>query len=182
MGGSFFCLKACDPAGQHAADYCQHIFDRIGCAYNAPNNAQNGTFEVCKGDNQDYPGVYTSDGQVVTYTQPAESLGAITTMPYTPKVPASSECTSYASSDLYSEASAFFVSSVSGFSATASGGSSSKPTGSSGSGSSSRSAGGSQASSTDASAAGLSIQRSNGVAAGAAIAFMGMLGAAAAML
>lgn len=62
MGGSAFCFKVCDPAGAHAADYCQHIFDRIGCAYNAPNNAQNGTFEACLGENQDFPGVYTSNG------------------------------------------------------------------------------------------------------------------------
>ncbi|KAL0059786.1 hypothetical protein AAF712_013473 [Marasmius tenuissimus] len=56
MGGNMFCFKACDPAGAHAADYCQHVFDRIGCAYNAPNNAQKGTFESCQGDNQDFPG------------------------------------------------------------------------------------------------------------------------------
>ena len=62
MGGSAFCFKVCDPAGAHAADYCQHIFDRIVCAYNAPNNAQNGTFEACLGENQDYPGIYTSNG------------------------------------------------------------------------------------------------------------------------
>ncbi|THG94956.1 hypothetical protein EW145_g8048 [Phellinidium pouzarii] len=112
MGGGSFCLKVCDPAGAHAADYCQHIFDRIGCAYNAPNNAQNGTFEVCLGDNQDFPGVYTSSGTVMTYTQPPESLGAITTMPYTPVVPASSSCTTFASADLYSSAASVFSSIV----------------------------------------------------------------------
>ena len=102
MGGNVFCLKACDPAGAHAADYCQHIYDRIGCAYNAPNNAQNGTFESCEGANQDFPGVYTdANGQVQTYTQPAESLGAISTMPYQPKVPASSNCVTYTSSVIY---------------------------------------------------------------------------------
>lgn len=63
MGGDAFCFKVCDPAGPRAAELCQHIFDRIGCAYNAPNNAQNGTFVACLGDNQDPPGVYTSDGQ-----------------------------------------------------------------------------------------------------------------------
>jgi len=103
MGGNFFCLKACDPAGAHAADYCQHIYDRIGCAYNAPNNAQNGTFESCLGDDQDFPGVFTdSAGVVQTYTQPPESLGAITSMPYQPKVPLSSSCTPFTSSILYS--------------------------------------------------------------------------------
>lgn len=102
MGGSAFCFKACDPAGAHAADYCQHIFDRIGCAYNAPNNAKNGTFESCQGDNQDFPGVYTdSAGKIQTYTQPPESLGAISSIPYTPKVPASSNCVTYTSSAIY---------------------------------------------------------------------------------
>lgn len=101
MGGNAFCLKACDPAGPNAANYCQHIYDRIGCGYNAPNNAQNGTFEACKGENQDFPGVYTTNGAVVTYTQPSESLGAITTMPYTARIPASSDCTTYTSSVLY---------------------------------------------------------------------------------
>jgi hypothetical protein len=102
MGGSFFCLKACDPNGPDAAKLCQHIYDRIGCAYNAPTNVKNGTFEACKGENQDFPGIYTSNGQVMTYTQPPESLGPITTMPYTARIPASSECVTYTSSVLYS--------------------------------------------------------------------------------
>ncbi|KAG5651404.1 hypothetical protein H0H81_008762 [Sphagnurus paluster] len=104
MGGNAFCIKVCDPANPNAANFCQHIYDRIGCAYNSPNNAQNGTFEACLGDNQDYPGIYTdASGAVQTYTQPPESLGPITTMPYQPKVPASSSCTTYTSSVLYSD-------------------------------------------------------------------------------
>lgn len=102
MGGSVFCFKICNPAGANAANFCQHIYDRIGCAYNAPNNAQNGTFETCDGADQDYPGIYTdSAGNVQTYTQPPESLGAISSIPYTPKVPASSNCVTYTSSLLY---------------------------------------------------------------------------------
>jgi len=102
MGGNAFCLKACDPAGPNAAHFCEHIYDRIGCAFNAPNNAQNGTFESCAGDNQDFPGIYTDpSGQVQTYSQPPESLGVISTMPYTPKVPASSNCVTYTSSAIY---------------------------------------------------------------------------------
>ncbi|KAF8629475.1 hypothetical protein AX15_003422 [Amanita polypyramis BW_CC] len=128
MGGNAFCFKACDPANPHAADFCQHVFDRIGCAYNVPNNAQNGTFESCLGDVQDYPGVYTSNGVVMTYTQPPESLGPITTMPYTPRVPASSSCTTYQSASLYTA-----IASV-GATPSASG-SGSKPSGSSSSGS-----------------------------------------------
>jgi len=102
MGGNSFCLKACDPAGPNAAHFCEHIYDRIGCAYNSPNAAKNGTFESCQGDNQDYPGIYTdASGQVQTYTQPAESLGAISSMPYTAKIPASSNCVSFTSSVIY---------------------------------------------------------------------------------
>ncbi|KAI4524472.1 hypothetical protein K525DRAFT_235622 [Schizophyllum commune Loenen D] len=105
MGGNAFCFKVCDPSNEHAADYCQHIYDRIGCAYNAPNNAQDKVFESCEGDLQDFPGVYTGeDGQVTTYTQPAESLGAITTMPYQPRVPASSNCQTFESTALYTDA------------------------------------------------------------------------------
>ncbi|PFH45492.1 hypothetical protein AMATHDRAFT_159436 [Amanita thiersii Skay4041] len=101
MGGNAFCLKACDPKGPNAAHFCEHVFDRIGCAYNAPNNAQNGTFEACQGDNQDFPGVYTTNGAVVTYSQPPESLGPITSIPYTARVPASSNCVQYQSTSLY---------------------------------------------------------------------------------
>jgi hypothetical protein len=101
MGGNAFCIKACDPANPDAANYCQHVFDRIGCAYNVPNAAKNGTFESCEGENQDFPGVYTENGEVKTYTQPAESLGAISTMPYTARIPASSNCKPYESTSLY---------------------------------------------------------------------------------
>lgn len=118
MGGNAFCLKACDPAGANAAEYCQHIYDRIGCSYNAPNAAQDLVFESCDADNADYPGVYTdTSGAVVTYTQPAESLGAITSMPYTAKVPSSSNCVTYTSSVLLS-ALATVTGSASGSAAT----------------------------------------------------------------
>ena len=26
LGGNIFCIKVCDPAGAHAADFCQHKF------------------------------------------------------------------------------------------------------------------------------------------------------------
>ncbi|KAF8957725.1 hypothetical protein BDZ97DRAFT_1844860 [Flammula alnicola] len=100
MGGNAFCLKACDPAGANAANYCQHIYDRIGCAYNAPNAAQDKIFESCDAENADFPGIYTTNGQVVTYKQPAESLGAITTMPYTARIPSSSNCKTFSSAAL----------------------------------------------------------------------------------
>ncbi|KAL0953105.1 hypothetical protein HGRIS_004376 [Hohenbuehelia grisea] len=101
MGGNGFCIKVCDPSKTHAADFCQHTLDRIGCKYNAPNAAQSGVFQSCQGDNQDFPGVYTTNGATVTYSQPPESLGAITSIPYEPRVPASSNCVTYTSSALY---------------------------------------------------------------------------------
>lgn len=137
MGGGAFCFKTCNPAGANAAALCQHIYDRIGCAYNSPNAAQNGTFEACDGDDQDPAGIYTdSTGATQTYTQPAESLGAISSMPYQPRVPASSNCVTYTSSVLYASAAADpSVSGPAGSSSTpaVSGGShsSSKPAGSS---------------------------------------------------
>ena len=105
MGSNIFCIKACDPTGKNASSLCQHIYDRIGCAYNAPNAAKNGTFESCEGEDQDPPGVYTSDGKVMTYTQPPESLGPIKTLPYTPRIPASSKCVTFQSTQLFSASS-----------------------------------------------------------------------------
>ncbi|KAG9004408.1 hypothetical protein FRB90_010916 [Tulasnella sp. 427] len=102
MGSGIFCLKACDPKGAHAADFCQHVFDRIGCQYNAPAAYVDGEFTSCLGDSQDFPGVYTgADGVVSTYTQPPESLGPISTMPYTARIPASSSCTTFTSAAIY---------------------------------------------------------------------------------
>ncbi|KAF8526644.1 hypothetical protein BU17DRAFT_74148 [Hysterangium stoloniferum] len=149
LGGDIFCMKVCDPAGANAAHFCEHIFDRIGCMYNAPAAYQNGTFESCKGDNQDFPGVYTgSDGQVSTYSQPPESLGVISSMPYQPKTPASSQCTTFTSAQLYASAASLFPSSTTpsptggSSSGTRSGsGVGSTATGSSGNGTSSNGAG-----------------------------------------
>lgn len=96
-------VKVCDPKGSNPAGYCQHTLDRIGLPYNMPNQAQNNKFEVCDTDPMDVPGVYTSGGQTLSYSQPAESLGAITSIPYTPRVPASSNCQTYQSSAIYTD-------------------------------------------------------------------------------
>lgn len=102
MGADQFCIKACDQRNPDAAHYCEHIYDRIGCAYNAPHNAQNGTFESCEGEVQDFPGTYTgSDGQVSTYTQPGEGTVPTPGSTYTARVPASSNCVAHTSSVLY---------------------------------------------------------------------------------
>ncbi|KAF9003674.1 hypothetical protein BDQ17DRAFT_1305516 [Cyathus striatus] len=135
MGSNTFCIKACDPADPNAPHYCEHIYDRIGCAYNVPNNAQNDTFLSCDGENQDFPGTYTTNGQVVTYTQPPESLGPIPPLPFTARVPATSNCRTFQSTDIFAVAT---TSSSASASQTASGSGSSSGTASrSGSGSSS---------------------------------------------
>lgn len=103
MGSGVFCFKACNPNNPLAPDYCQHLFDRIGCEYNAPAAYVDNIFESCLSDNQQFPGVYVgSNGQTTTYVQPPESLGPISTMPYTAVIPASSSCTTYSSAQLYS--------------------------------------------------------------------------------
>ncbi|KAG8695020.1 hypothetical protein FRC09_009438 [Ceratobasidium sp. 395] len=102
MGSNMFCFKACDPNGANAKHYCEHIYDRIGCQYNAPAAYTEGVFETCEGESQDFPGVYTdAAGAVQTYTQPPESLGEIKTMPYTARMPKSSNCVATPSSVLF---------------------------------------------------------------------------------
>jgi len=102
MGGNQFCAKVCDNTGSNPEGECQHIYDRIGCAFNAPNNAQNGTFVACKGDDMTPVGVYVSNGVTTTWTQPAETV-SITGVPYTPTPAASSECVTYTSASLYTD-------------------------------------------------------------------------------
>jgi len=68
-----------------------------------PNGAKNGTFEYCDSENMDIPGVYTSNGATYSYSQPAESLGPISTLPYTPRIPASSNCVTFASASAFSQ-------------------------------------------------------------------------------
>lgn len=101
IGGDLFCFTICDPStsGTDQAAYCQNIYDRMGCTYNMPNNAQNGTFEVCDADLKTPVGIYVSGGVTMTYTQPY--TGDVTP-PYTPTVPQSSNCVTYQSAQLYS--------------------------------------------------------------------------------
>jgi hypothetical protein len=95
-------MKLCYPKGKNPGGYCQNIYDHLGCAFNAPNNAKNGTFEVYDGQDMTPPGLYTgASGVTQTYFQPPESLGPITSVPYTAVVPASSNCVTYHSTDLY---------------------------------------------------------------------------------
>jgi len=110
IGSGMFCLKICNPAGNNEAGYCQHTLDRIGLGYNCPSKYtvgggfQPGEFEVCESADITVPGIYVSAGVTLSYSQPAESLGAITTIPYQPSTVASSSCTTYTSSVLFASA------------------------------------------------------------------------------
>lgn len=77
MGSNMFCLKACDPSKSDDEKYCQHIYDTQGCGFNAPSNAKDGVFESCASNNQPIPG----EGAAVP--------------------PQSSECSTFASTDIY---------------------------------------------------------------------------------
>ena len=149
MGGDTLGIKICNPSGTNPAGYCQHTLDRIGLVYNMPNQAQNGTFEVCDTDPMEVPGVYTSGGQTLSYAQPPESLGPITSIPYTPVVPSSSNCQTYQSSALYTD--------FANLAASTSSASTSKPTNSGASGSGTRSGSAAGASSTGSSGNGAGI-------------------------
>ncbi|GAA6002394.1 hypothetical protein JCM10207_001097 [Rhodosporidiobolus poonsookiae] len=191
MGGGTFCLKACDPSWENGWAMCEHIFDRIGCMYNAPADygAIEGKFETCMGDDQLYPGQYVENGVTRTYTQPPESLGVITTIPYTPFTPSSSQCTTYASSEVYTAA-AQLAASGSGTTSAASSGATSSGASTSGSSSSGASSGASAsgASSPSSAATGSNAAQTsspstggNGagkVATGGALAGLGALAAA----
>ncbi|GJE88853.1 hypothetical protein PsYK624_049400 [Phanerochaete sordida] len=100
IGANFSCFKACDPKDPNAGNYCYNRLDRVGIPYVCPNAAQSGVFEMCDSDNQDFPGVYTTNGVTTSYTQPPDSV-PIGTLPYTARVPASSNCVTFQSSDLF---------------------------------------------------------------------------------
>jgi len=95
IGSDSFCLRLCQPGSYNATLNCEHIYDRIGCQYNMPHTVSNNTFETCYADVGLPVGrYYDSAGNLQTYTQPAESLGPITSIPYTPVTPVSSNCSS----------------------------------------------------------------------------------------
>jgi hypothetical protein len=101
VGSNLFCIKACDNSIV-SPDYCENIFDLIGCDYNMPSSAYttSDSFTDCQGDLQMPPGEYLSGTETVTWKQPA-SLSPSTTLPWQPSIPASSSCTTYQSAQLY---------------------------------------------------------------------------------
>lgn len=66
-----------------------------------PAAYQDGVFEECDADLQDIVATYTgSDGKTSTWSQPT-SLPATSTLPWTPRVPSSSNCKTYQSTELF---------------------------------------------------------------------------------
>jgi hypothetical protein len=104
VGSGIFCIKVCDPT-VNTPNYCQNIYDLLGCSYNMPASYTDGEFTSCEGELQDVVGTYTSNGQVLTWSQPA-SLPGTSVLPWTPRVPASSNCVTYQSTQIYPTASA----------------------------------------------------------------------------
>ncbi|KAK4051917.1 hypothetical protein OIV83_002622 [Microbotryomycetes sp. JL201] len=105
MGANQFCFKACDPSYEGDYRLCEHVYDRVGCNVNAPAAYREGAFESCLGDDQLPPGVYVgADGATSTWYQPGEGT-AIGELPYTPAIPASSQCTTYRSEEIFAVAS-----------------------------------------------------------------------------
>ena len=103
LGSNMFCAKICDDTQPNAAALCQHTYDRVGCAYNAPNTAPNNTFQACQGADMVPVGQYVSDGITTTWTQPAQETVPLGTIPYTPTPAASSNCVTFTSASLYTD-------------------------------------------------------------------------------
>jgi hypothetical protein len=108
-----FCMKICNPASSNQGGYCQHTLDRIGLEYNCPSKYTIGSFapgefEVCDSADMGVPGIYTDAvGAIQSYSQPPESLGDITNIPYSvTTASASSNCKQTPSAQLFTDAAA----------------------------------------------------------------------------
>jgi len=101
IGNGVFCLKMCNPDDANAAKLCNHIYDEVGCTYNAIADYSqiNGTYTVCDSEDMDPPGVYTTNGAVSTWFQP--TVGPVGTPPYQPTQIASSNCHTFSSNQLF---------------------------------------------------------------------------------
>jgi hypothetical protein len=56
MDYNTFCIRGC--IGANAKQWCPHIYDVMGCAWNEPANYKSGVFEQCDGTSGHYPGIY----------------------------------------------------------------------------------------------------------------------------
>ncbi|GAA5897393.1 uncharacterized protein JCM6883_006686 [Sporobolomyces salmoneus] len=98
IGAGYFCFKLCDPSYNDGHNYCQNRYDLLGCNYNMPAAVKDGEFTECDGELQDEVGVYTTNGQVSTWAQSPE--GQVQSPPYTPRVPSSSNCKTFQSTEI----------------------------------------------------------------------------------
>jgi len=162
IGSGQFCLKLCYN-NVTSPDYCQNKFDLLGCSYNMPSSNIAGEFLKCDGDLQDEVGTYTgTDGSTTVWSQP-ESLDASTTLPWTPRVPASSNCVTYSSEELFGANTATSASAA----ATTSAGAAATSGATNGAAVSTASAGGSVAASSQATSAAASAAASTSNTSGA---------------
>ncbi|KAJ7605026.1 hypothetical protein FB45DRAFT_994508 [Roridomyces roridus] len=100
IGNGAFCGKVCDMTGSNPGGLCNNIYDRLGCDYNAPNTAQEGTFEF--GDDMTPVGTYVVNGVTSVYTQPPEASPIdYDNLPYTATPAPTSSCVPYQSADLF---------------------------------------------------------------------------------
>jgi hypothetical protein len=107
VGSGQFCLKLCDPTyNANGINYCQNIYDLIGCKYNMPADyaalESQELFVSCEGELQDVVGTYVENGATTTWRQPDPLT---TAPPWEPRIPASSNCKTYKSTDLFPVAS-----------------------------------------------------------------------------
>jgi len=94
MSISEYCIRICKP-GPNAADWCQHIYDVVGCKWVMPGNYDDG-FESCKGDSGTPPGLYPQpDGSTSTFHQGDPAT------PDPHPAPSSSACQTYQSTQLF---------------------------------------------------------------------------------
>ncbi|GAA6027410.1 hypothetical protein JCM8097_007841 [Rhodosporidiobolus ruineniae] len=170
VGSGVFCLKLCDPTVT-SPNYCENKYDLVGCSYNMPGAYEDGVFLDCDADLQEVVGTYTgTDGKTTTWSQPA-SLAADYTMPWTPTIPASSNCKTYQSTDLFPVSLLGYQSSAAASATTTSSGSASAT----GSAASTRSTGTSGASSTASAAQSTSSTTSGATTLIASSGFLGLL-------
>ncbi|KII94427.1 hypothetical protein PLICRDRAFT_36700 [Plicaturopsis crispa FD-325 SS-3] len=163
VGSGVFCIKLCDPSVT-TPNYCENRFDLLGCSYNMPASYVDNEFTSCEGDLQEVVGTYTTNGQTITWSQPA-SLPATSTLPWTPVIPSSSNCQTFSSAQLFGSASGSGSSSAS---ATSGGSKSTGTSKSSGTGT----AAGSTASTSSSGAGQLMVTSGLFVVVGAMVALM----------
>ncbi|KAL0959888.1 hypothetical protein HGRIS_011556 [Hohenbuehelia grisea] len=80
-----FCFRAC--TGNRATQFCEHIYDVMGCNWNMPASYDAGTFENCKGDSGEPMGLY--GGSKFQQGQPVT--------PPAHHIPSSSSCSKFTS-------------------------------------------------------------------------------------